>query len=119
MLEWNELKDRRDLTSQIDWEMDPQEAFQAYQCMSPDAWKQCNLEDVMYFVVSVIRGDTKVLLIERTYTDSEEIAEAPAPPELFTDELPRDNKGRIPTGQYPLTPQLKDWVQTELGVGSV
>ena len=77
MLSWEELKNRPDIVGKIDWEITPAQAFEAYQIKSTTA--QRGLETVYYFYLSTWRGENKVLLVERTYVDSQEVSQAPAP----------------------------------------
>ncbi len=39
MLTLEELKQQREILSEIDWDLDPQAAFEAYQVKSRDSWK--------------------------------------------------------------------------------
>ncbi len=116
MLTWEELKARPDITGRIDWEITPAEAFEAYQIKSVEAHRHRALGEAYYFYLSTWRGENRVLLVRRTYVDSQEIAEAPAPAELVA-RAAREGEGQdMPRGQLPLSPELKDWLAAELGL---
>lgn len=57
-----------------------------------------------------------MLLVRRTYTDSEEISQAPAPAELVQAAALAGEGQDMPRGQLPLSPELKDWLRGELGL---
>lgn len=113
-LTWDELKALPGLIKAIDWEITPREAFEAYQLKSIDAWKNRNLPEAVYFYLSTWRGDPRVLLVRRTYVDSQDLAEAPAPAELVAEAVRRGEGLDMPRGQLPLTPELKAWLKAEL-----
>lgn len=114
MLSPEELKKRKDILGRVDWEMTPQEAFEAYQVASINSWKHRDLQDAYYFEIYVHKDKPKVLLIKRTLKDSEELAELPAPLDLMKASLPVKSGGGIPQGHYPLDRDLKDWIEKEL-----
>ncbi|MFH1134746.1 MAG: hypothetical protein V1816_01530 [Pseudomonadota bacterium] len=116
MITFNELKHDRRLLSQIDWDLTPQEAFEAYQIKSPQSWKHRALKEACFFQVSVYQGASRVVLVKKTYKDSEEIAEAPAPEELVHACLSQAPGGTTPHGAYPLDQGLRDWLQKELNI---
>jgi len=109
------LKKRRDLVGRIDWEITPQEAFQTYQIKSPGAWKQRNLPDAVYFHIMVDQGRARLVLVQRTMKDSQEVAEIEAPAELMVAGLPSREGKPPPHGHYPLSEPLKAWLRAELG----
>ena len=110
-----ELKERKDILGRVDWDLTPQEAFEKYQCMSPETWKNRNLEDAYFFEIYVLRGqDPKVVLMKKTMKDSEELAEVPVPRDLVMASLPRKDDGGIPFGHYPLDEPVREWIQAEL-----
>lgn len=114
-LSWEELKARPDILGRIDWEITPAQAFEAYQIKSSEAHRHRGLGEVYYFYLSVWRGERRVLLVRRTFTASEEVAEAPAPAGLM-ERAAGEGEGRdMPRGQLPLSPELKDWLRDELG----
>ena len=114
---WDQLKARPDLVRRIDWEITPAQAFEAFQIKSTQAHRHRGLGEVYYFYLSTWRGERRVVLVERTYTASQEMAEAPAPAALM-ERAARQGEGQdMPRGQLPLSPELKDWLQKELGLG--
>lgn len=114
MLTWEELKKRPEIVGKIDWEITPAQAFEAYQIKSTSA--QRGLEAVYYFYLSTWRGENKVLLVKRTYVDSQEVAQAPAPGDLV-EAAAREGEGRdMPRGQLALSPELRQWLRRELGL---
>lgn len=115
MLSWDELKKRPEIIGQIDWEITPARAFESFQIKSTEAWKDRGLGEVYYFYLSTWRGENKVLLIKRGYTESEDIAQAPAPAELVTALARREEGQDMPRGQVALDAPLRDWLQRELG----
>lgn len=116
MLTWDELKQRPEIIAAIDWQITPAAAFAAFQIKSPGAWKQRDLGEVYYFYLSTWQGERRVVLVRRTYTDSEEIAMAPAPAEMVAQAAAAGAGTDMPRGQLPLTPELKAWLRRELGL---
>ncbi len=114
MLNWEEIKQNKGIINSIDWDITPQEAFEAYQIKSINAWKQRNLEDVCYFVLSVWRGEAKVNLVRRTYRDSEDLAEAPVPEELVREAVARQGGGAPRVAHYEVDEEIKQWLRREL-----
>ncbi|MCF8042682.1 MAG: hypothetical protein K9K65_08040 [Desulfarculaceae bacterium] len=114
MLSWEELKTRPEIVGNIDWEITPAQAFEAYQIKSTTARR--GLEAVYYFYLSTWRGENKVLLVERTYVDSQEVAQAPAPAELVEAAAQEGEGQDMPRGQLPLSRALKQWLRRELGL---
>ena len=108
------LKKERGLIGRIDWEMTPQEAFQAYQIKSPGGWKQRNLADVLYFQITVDQGSARLVLVQKTMKDSREVAEIEAPAELIAACLPTKEDKPPPHGHYPPDQRLKTWLRAEL-----
>ncbi|MCF8034813.1 MAG: hypothetical protein K9K66_19150 [Desulfarculaceae bacterium] len=115
MMTWDQLKARPDLIGRIDWEITPAQAFEAFQIKSTEAHRHRGLGEVLYFYLSTWRGERRVLLIERTYTSSEELAEAPAPAELMERAALAGEGQDMPRGQLPLSPELTGWLRKELG----
>ncbi|RJX29008.1 MAG: hypothetical protein C4525_15220 [Desulfarculus sp.] len=116
MLTWDELKQRPEIIRAIDWQITPAQAFQAYQIKSPGAWRQRDLGEVYYFYLSTWRGERRVLLVRRGYTQSETIAQAPAPAGLVAALAVRSAGADMPRGQVALDQPLKDWLRRELGL---
>ena len=82
MLTMEELRNRPDILGEVDWEITPQQAFEAYQIKSINAHRHRNLKDAVYFEIYVHQGRAVLKLVRRTYKDSEDLALLPAPPEL-------------------------------------
>lgn len=116
MRDWADIKQDKRIISLIDWDITPQEAFEAYQIKSINGWKQRALADVYYFVVSVWRGDAKLFLVRRTYRDSEEEAEIPVPRDLLAACLNEQGGGAPRVAHYPVSEAIKQWLKGELGV---
>ena len=118
MITWEELKQRPDITGRIDWEITPAQAFEAFQIKSTEAHRHPRgLGEAYYFYLSTWRGERRVVLVRRTYVDSEDIAEAPAPAALVERAAEEGEGQDMPRGQLPLTPGLKDWLRAELAAG--
>ena len=83
MISLAELKNDKKLLSKIDWDISPQEAFESYQIKAPQSWKHRGLSETHYFQVSVYQDEARVVLVKKTYKDSEEIAEIEVPLELL------------------------------------
>ncbi len=114
MLSWEELQQRPEIVGNIDWQMTPAQAFEAYQIKSTQARR--GLEAVHYFYLSTWRGENRVILVRRTYVDSQEVAQAPAPPELVARAAAEGQGQDMPRGQLPLSPELRGWLRRELGL---
>lgn len=116
MISWDDLKKRRDIVWAIEWDLTPQAVFEAYQIKSPGAGRHRDLEDVFLPIIYVHQDRARVLVVKRTYKDTEEIAEAPVPADLLARCLDAQ-AGRPPAGgQYPLDEAVKAWMKSELGV---
>ena len=114
MLTWDELKREKQILDRIDWDITPAQAFEAYQIKSTDSWRNRGLEDAYYFYLSIWQGRGRVILVRRTFVQSEEIALAPAPRELVEAAM-ADMDGRdYPRGQLPLSDRLRQWLMHEL-----
>lgn len=116
MLSWDELKSRRDLVSQIDWDLTPQEAFERYQIKSINAWRHGDPADAYYFLIEVWHGRADLKLVRRTVRDSEEICRPPAPNSLVRSSVEAEGGPSPPGGHYGLGDALSVWLQTELDV---
>jgi hypothetical protein len=114
MLSWRELKARPEIVGAIDWEITPAQAFEAFQIKSTTA--QRGLGTVYYFYLSTWRGENQVLLVERTYVDSQEVARAPVPEELVQAAARAGEGQDMPRGQLALSPEIKGWLRRELGL---
>jgi hypothetical protein len=116
MVEWEKVKKDRDLISQIDWDMTPRQAFEAYQLKSKDNWRHRSLGEVVYFYLSTWQGNNRVLLVRRGLVQSEELAQAPAPSDMVAACAASQEGEQYPRGQIPLDEALKNWLRKELGV---
>ena len=110
VITFEELINRRDIIEAIDWDLTPQEAFQAYQIKSIGAWKYRSLPDVYLFVIYVYKGGHKLLLVKRSLKDTEEIAEIPAPEDLVLACLAEAGGDNVPQGQYAIDDAIKAWI---------
>ena len=115
MLTLEELIRKPDLLGQIDWDLDPQEAFEMYQVKSKDAWKYRHLPEVLHFCIDVWKGKAKVLLMRRSLKTAEDIALIPVPTDLIDECLRKQVGASAPGGQYPVDDQIRDWIRSELG----
>ena len=116
LLSWDELKQRREITGRIDWDITPAAAFEAFQIKSSQAHRHRGLGEVYYFYLSTWRGERRVVLVRRTYVDSQEIAVAPAPADLVERAAAAGQGEDMPRGQLPLTPELRQWLRRQLGL---
>jgi hypothetical protein len=116
MITFEELKQDKALQAQIDWDLTPQEAFQAYQIKSIDSIRYRSLPGVLYFCLYVYQGQTKLVLIKRTLKHTEEICEIPVPADLIAADLADQGGDKAPVGQYAMGPALTEWIRRELGL---
>lgn len=114
MLTLDELKQESDILSQIDWELDPQGAFEAYQVKSKESWKYRHLPVVYHFYIDVWKGEAKVFLMRRDLKTAEDVAEIPVPDSLVNTCLNKQAGGKVPSGQYPVDDSIRDWIISEL-----
>ena len=92
MLRLNELIQKPDLLGQIDWDLNPQEAFEMYQVKSKDSWKYRHLPEVLHFYVDASKGKAEVFLMRRSLKSAEDIALIPVP--TRSDRCMPEEKGR-------------------------
>ena len=116
MIDWENLKNNKELLSGIDWDLTPQEAFQKYQIKSINAWKQGSPPDVYYFFVFVRRGDRRVVLVKRTLKDTEIIHEIPVPDHLVKACLTEQAGDNPRSGQYAIDKNIRAWLHEKLGM---
>ena len=98
----------------IDWDMTPEEAVRLYLEWGNN-WAQGNYvirskdDETTYFVVSTWKASPKIYLIRRNSDEAQELAKFELPSRFEKDvcEL---------KGVYALDPDVKRWVQEELGV---
>ncbi|MBF0528066.1 MAG: hypothetical protein HQK55_02100 [Deltaproteobacteria bacterium] len=116
MLTLEDLKTRPDIVSSIDWEMTPQQAFEAYQLKSINAWKYRSLPEVSLFVIYVFKGQARLVLVSRTLKDTREIAEIQVPEQLLRSCVTSQGGDNPARGQYPINESLRAWLKQELGL---
>lgn len=114
MLTWEELRQRRDIISAIDWDMTPRQAFEAFQIKGAEGWRHRGQEQTYYFYLSTWRGEVKVYLMHRSLKHSEEIALAPVPPELAQALAARDDGQQMARGQMAIGEPIRQWLRQEL-----
>jgi hypothetical protein len=114
MLTLEELKQKPDILEEIDWELDPQEAFEAYQVKSKESWKYRHLSDVYHFYIDLWKGNAKVFLMRRSLKSAEDIAEIPLPPDLVNACLEKQAGTKPPSGQYPIDDEIRKWIRSAL-----
>lgn len=115
MLTLEELKEKPEILNRIDWELDPQEAFEAYQVKSVGSWKHRHLPEVFHFYLDLWKGEAKVLLMRRSLKSAEDIAEISVPPEMVASCLKKHVGGRAVSGHYPIDDSIRDWIRSRLG----
>ena len=114
MIDPEQLRGTKDIPKSLDWDMTPQQAFEAYQIKTAEGMKHRNLQDVHYFLISVWKGVPEVLLVKRTMKDSDEIARLPVPEDLVAACL-ADQAGDPPApGQYAVDEPIKEWLKQYL-----
>lgn len=118
MISFEDLKRDKALQAQIDWDLTPQQAFQAYQIKSIDSIRYRSLPDAYYFCLYVYQGQTQLALVKRTLKDTEEICIIPAPADLIAATLENQGGAKAPTGQYAMGPALTEWIRRELGLSA-
>ena len=114
MFDLRGLKDHPEILSQVDWEITPRQAFEAYQIKSRDSWKYRGLAEVYYFYLSLWKGESKIILMKRGYVESQEIARLDPPADLAA-KCAADCE-QMPRGQCALDEPLKKWLKAELGI---
>lgn len=114
MLSLEELCQRPELVQEIDWEITPRQAFEAYQLRSVDNWRHGSLDPVLYFYVSCWRGENKVFLLRRSLKHSEDVAQVEAPPEMVAACCSSQEGEMMPKGQAMLSDELRAWLQAKL-----
>lgn len=114
MIEFEHLSRHKDILKGIDWDLTPQEAFEAYQIKSPKGWTYRSLPDVYLFVIYVYKQEAKVILMKRTLKDSEEICLIPVPEPLVSACVTRQGGDIAPHGQYAIDEPIKEWLRIQL-----
>jgi hypothetical protein len=116
MLTIEQLKGQPEILRRIDWDLDPQEAFEAYQVKSKDSWKYRDLPEVFHFSLYVWKGEARVFLVRRSLKSAEDIAEIAVPPELVSACLRKQAGEPVPSGHYAIDDTVRDWIRAELGL---
>lgn len=116
VLTLEELKNRPDILALIDWDLTPQQAFEAYQLKSINAWKYRSLPEVCLFIIYVFQGQVRLLLVARTLKDTQEIAEIQVPDDLMRACLREQAGDNLARGQYPINDALRTWLKQQLGL---
>ncbi|MFH1033748.1 MAG: hypothetical protein V1806_04510 [Pseudomonadota bacterium] len=114
MLAWPELRQRRDIVAQIDWELTPQEAFETYQIKGAEGWRHRGQTESYYFYLSTWQGEAKVYLMHRSLKQSQEIAEAPVPRNLVLELAAKADGQQMPRGQIAIDEPIRQWLRQEL-----
>lgn len=114
LLTWEQLKQRRDIVARIDWEITPGQAFEAFQIKGAEGWRHRALGEAYYFYLSVWQGERRVCLVRRGIKESEEIAEAPVPPDLLEDLAAQAQGQEMPRGQIAINQAVGQWLRREL-----
>lgn len=115
MLTLEELKSKPEILQRIDWELTPQEAFEAYQVKSVGSWKHRHLPEVFHFYLDLWKGEAKVFLMRRSLKSAEDVAEISVPPEVVATCLRKHVGERKVRGQYPIDDAIRDWIRSQLG----
>ena len=128
MLTLEELKRKPEILQHINWELNPQEAFQfscardigivafeAYQVKSVGSWKHRHLPEVFHFYLDLWKGEAKVFLMRRSLKSAEDVAEIPVPSEMVASCLKQHVGKREVRGQYPIDDSIRDWIRSQLG----
>ncbi|MDY6824713.1 MAG: hypothetical protein SWH68_13095 [Thermodesulfobacteriota bacterium] len=116
MLTLNDLKKRRDLINEIDWDMTPEEAVRLYLEWGNN-WAGGNYvirskKDVShYFVVNTWREKPRVFLVKRNSENAEELAGFEMPPEVEKQFLNAVGHNR---GVYSIQGVPRKWLEKEL-----
>lgn len=114
MLTLEELKRKPEILQHIDWELNPQEAFEAYQVKSVGSWKHRHLPEVFHFYLDLWKGEAKVFLMRRSLKSAEDVAEIPVPSEMVASCLKQHVGKREVRGQYPIDDSIRDWIRSQL-----
>ena len=119
MLGMSELKARRDLVENIDWDMTPEKAVETYLEWGAGWARRGEAatvpgQETLYFVVYDWENPPQVTLLRRSSQDVEELAKIPARLELVRSAV--DQGGRKPgVGVYAITKELEAWLREQLG----
>jgi hypothetical protein len=118
MWELEDLKARRDIVNQLDWEMTPEIAIETYLEWGT-GWsrKETSVrfpdQESFYFVIYDWEQPLRVTLIRRDVKEMEEIAKLETPEELIRESI--EESGRKPgVGVHAINEKLKQWLKTAL-----
>ena len=114
MMTLDELRNRREILTSIDWELTPQAAFQKYQVKSINSWKYRNLEETYHFYIDVWQGKAKLFLMKRGLKSAEDVAEIDVPEKLLRPCLVKQAGNPPLRGQYPIDSAIKEWLREQL-----
>jgi hypothetical protein len=115
MMDIENLRNRLDLLTDIDWDMTPEEAVTLYLEWGNN-WSHGRMvrskEDVSYyFVVNTWEDPPTVMLIRRNSEEAVELAEFALPEHLREGYL---NSVASRKGVYPITKEVRAWLEAEL-----
>lgn len=117
MMTLEELKERRDILENIDWEMTPQDAFQLYQLKSAGRFQQRDPPEIYYFYVDVWLGENvRLVLVHRQIMQVEEVAEVPLDESLLLRCIEKFGGSPRSPGQYPIDGAVKERLKEMLGL---
>lgn len=118
MWEIEELKAHRDIVDQINWEMTPESAIEAYLEWGTGWARKGEFvsypdQESFYFVIYDWEEPVQVTLLRRNTREAVEIAKVRAPDQLIRDSIKEG--GRKPgVGVYSINEELKEWLKTNL-----
>lgn len=119
MMNLNDLRKKKSIVSEIDWDMTPERAVLMYLEWG-SGWKDnSNVvsnagDESIYFVIYDWEKEPVATLIRRTLEGAEEMARVPVPQKLFEDSWRED--GRRPGGTvHPPNRDLKEWLNEMIG----
>ncbi|GAB4341842.1 MAG: hypothetical protein Kow0089_16480 [Desulfobulbaceae bacterium] len=119
MMNLEQLRGRKELIREIDWNMTPERAVAMYLEWGT-GWKDHDdvvsspNDESIYFVVYDWEKEPHATLLRRTLGGAEEIARIPVPEHLFESSWKED--GKRPGGTvHPPNRELKEWLCREIG----
>lgn len=119
MLNLEQLRQRRDLVDNIDWDMTPEKAVETYLewgtgwSRKGDAATVVGQES-LYFVIYDWEEPPQVTLVRRDSQGMDELAKVPVPADLVRQAV--EDAGRKPgVGVYAITDPIREWLQERLG----
>jgi hypothetical protein len=118
MLNLEELKERRELVAQFDWDMTPETAVETYLewgtgWARKDSYVRTADQESYYFVIYDWEKPIQVTLVRQDTQGLDEIAKIQAPAELIQKAI--HEAGRKPgVGVYAINDDLKAWLKDAL-----